>query len=273
MLQECCPGVTRITKTAFDHNDLLKPDEIKTLHDLYVDLPNTKVDIEISFDLVSEKVAPIYDNCLQRHLEVNYSNRNKNKLLDVGKSDIHSKSTPLLLRQAIYCVIYVAYMVLDDKEERRYGILRKKGLTNLFFDKFNIALKKIGHKGDVNAKILLKDKWYFPILRDYCDNKLGISNNYKPYAIPKLPFNYAGHKDGYLGCLLNHLVTHAEYDIYVELFGGSGIGAMQHGQKKATNDVINEFNPFIVNFYDVIKFRFDSFISKCNKMIWSPKVT
>lgn len=192
-----------------------------------------------------------------------------------------NKTTPLLIRQVSYYIIYVSYVLVDINSQRKIGVLRPKyGWGKKWIYELNTALEEVGYTKYISKGLFNNDKWAMPILNDYCNDVLKISlkdivsvstttrkqivSNYTP---PALCFDYAGHKDGYLGYLLNHLVQNVDYRHYVELYGGSGVGLMQHPYLSWTTECINDLDKRNVCFYNVLANRYDEFIKACNTLV------
>ncbi|SEW39028.1 hypothetical protein [[Clostridium] fimetarium] len=202
-------------------------------------------------------------------------------------------AVPLLIRGVMYYLAYTAYSLRDVDHTCKLYMLRKYSYPKLIVRAVNNAFDELGRQKKYwTDKTFSSGKWAMQPLEDYCNNVLGqsatsqqnIGSQVKAsvqttvlnkssvaqanaYIVPTLDFSYAGHKDGYLGYMLSKLIENVNYKTYVELYGGSGIGIMQHPFKHGTEEYINDMDNRNVCYYKVISDRFDDFIAKCNRVV------
>lgn len=86
------------------------------------------------------------------------------------------------------------------------------------------------------------------------------------FVAPLSPVNYAGHKSGYLGYMLQSLVEQRVFDTYLEPFGGSGIGITQFNKEKNKNYYICDGNYANMCYYRVYKLSDDDFEKFINRL-------
>lgn len=73
------------------------------------------------------------------------------------------------------------------------------------------------------------------------------------YKQPKMPFNYAGQKHGELGAALKHLIYQAGvYDVFVDIFGGSGAAFVAFPRRRNAVYVYNDLDKNLTNLFEVI---------------------
>lgn len=73
------------------------------------------------------------------------------------------------------------------------------------------------------------------------------------YRQPKMLFNYAGQKHGELGVALKHLIYQAgSYDVFVDIFGGSGAASVAFPRRSNSVYVYNDLNKDLANLFDII---------------------
>lgn len=73
------------------------------------------------------------------------------------------------------------------------------------------------------------------------------------YNQPKLPFGYAGQKIDEMGVAIKHLVYQAgAYNVFVDVFGGSGAASVAFPRRKNSIYVYNDLDEDLANYIDVI---------------------
>lgn len=76
----------------------------------------------------------------------------------------------------------------------------------------------------------------------------------KRYTQPELPANYKGNKCGELAVAIKNLVYQSgEYDIFCDVFGGSGAASLAVNRRKEAEYVYNELDKMTQNLFAVIK--------------------
>ena len=75
----------------------------------------------------------------------------------------------------------------------------------------------------------------------------------RSYVPPKMPFAYAGMKEGYLGYLISELQKQVPYKKFIDVFGGSGAASVQFKHREDAEYYINDFNYCIVSYYSVMQ--------------------
>lgn len=73
------------------------------------------------------------------------------------------------------------------------------------------------------------------------------------FFAPVAPFMYAGHKDGYLGFMLQKLVEQRNFKQYLEPFGGSGIAITQFKKKQGVSYFLSDANYMNMCYYKLLK--------------------
>lgn len=89
------------------------------------------------------------------------------------------------------------------------------------------------------------------------------------FTAPISPINYAGHKDGFLGFMLQSLVNQRKFDVYLEPFGGGGTGIVQFEKKEKVCYFLSDANYSNMCYYRMLKANdadFDFCISEIEKV-------
>lgn len=73
------------------------------------------------------------------------------------------------------------------------------------------------------------------------------------FTAPAAPINYAGHKDGYLGFMLQELVDKRSFKRYLEPFGGSGVGITQVKKKSGVSYFLSDGSYMNMCYYKMLK--------------------
>ena len=119
------------------------------------------------------------------------------------------------------------------------------GEPKLSFDSqsFIINYMKDRSNSEYNYKIfssgkkMLTYKWRIKPTSMYNDST---------YYAPEVPFDYAGHKDGFLGYAVKEILSTLDYDTYADVFGGSGRALLQYPFNKNITYHINDLNKYNV---------------------------
>lgn len=135
--------------------------------------------------------------------------------------------TPLFIRQtcAWVCYTLLYFGNIISKYFRQKPLTTQSGVCSQIMHDLHLRIKHdYGYEYFAKEKKLLEyNKW--SMLPEVILRK----GNFMP---PVSPVLYAGHKDGYLGFMLQKLVEQRNFKQYLEPFGGSGITITQFKKKK-----------------------------------------
>ncbi len=155
---------------------------------------------------------------------------------------------PLFIRQSCAWVCYTLLYFGDaiSKYFKQEPLTTKSGVCSQIMHDLHLRTKKnFGYEYFAKEKKLFEyNKWSIlpeRILRE------------GNFLAPVSPVNYAGHKSGYLGFMLQSLVDQRSFDTYIEPFGGSGIGITQFHKKEGVKYYISDGNYANMCFYRVLK--------------------
>ena len=73
------------------------------------------------------------------------------------------------------------------------------------------------------------------------------------YIPPKAPITYAGIKQGWLGFLISELQNQVVHNVFMDVFGGSGMSIIQFKHNEDVRYLINDFHCANVCYYKVLK--------------------
>lgn len=156
--------------------------------------------------------------------------------------------TPLFIRQTCAWVCYTLLYFGDtiSKYFRQKPLTTQSGVCSQIMHDLHLRSKHdYGYEYFAKEKKLLEyNKWSMMpevILRK--------GNFFAPVA----PFMYAGHKDGYLGFMLQKLVEQRNFKQYLEPFGGSGIAITQFKKKQGVPYFLSDANYMNMCYYKLLK--------------------
>lgn len=154
---------------------------------------------------------------------------------------------PYVIKLLLWCMAYRAHELYEEYEKKVKEGERKANKTIKKPTDQAILSMIERNSNDEDKNISRKTFTYFGI----SPSRMFEINHYKQIY---LPVTYAGAKNGYLGYALRYLTEFAGvYDNYVDIFGGSGYAYLALNHKNYVSYYINEYNFFIVNYYNVIK--------------------
>lgn len=161
------------------------------------------------------------------------------KLLDHITSLSKKRVYPLIIRKAVYTLVYENYYL--EQEVTGEEILRRLGLNRNVFTKWEMTPKK--------------DFYY---------------DSYKPI---ENPIKYMGQKILQYNFMVRSLVRGLEYTKFVDVFGGSGNVVLSMPYKKGCEYYYNDKDIFISNFFQVIHENKDWFLRELCSFIEKLKST
>lgn len=170
--------------------------------------------------------------------------------------------------QALQAIATIMKKFLKDSEEINGKQIVRNPATMPFLIKqvlFFIAVSCIEHK--ISAKAVDNQKYILDKLNSYLGNT-PVSHNFfskmhntpiqyvqmKRYKQPKiLHISYLGQKNGDLAIAIKNLVYQSgKYDIFCDIFGGSGAALLSVDRRKDSKYVYNELSPRVYNLFCVL---------------------
>lgn len=169
--------------------------------------------------------------------------------------------------QALQAIATIMKKFLKDSEEINGKQIVRNPATMPFLIKqvlFFIAVSCIEHK--ISAKAVDNQKYILDKLNSYLGNT-PVSHNFfskmhntpiqyvqmKEYKQPRLPAKYMGQKNGDLAIAIKNLVYQSgKYDIFCDIFGGSGAALLSVDRRKDSKYVYNELSPRVYNLFCVL---------------------
>lgn len=176
-----------------------------------------------------------------------------------SKKSSKDKTLPLFIRKMISMVCYSLLNLGNTASIKTTGkqVDTNTGVTLQIMQDLHSRCEILGYPFFIKEnKVFQFDKWSISpeeMLRR------------RSYIAPKMPFTYAGIKEGYLGYMISQLQSQVVYDQFLDGFGGSGASSVQFRHNKDAKYFINDFNFCIVSFYRVMladKSVYDEFIYK-----------
>ena len=200
------------------------------------------------YDKAYKIIAEVSKSSLNNYNSCNHSNR----------KSFHT--VPLCIRKAIYFVVYARYV-------NEYGVVHndsikiKRGFQEDTIDNINKELQAINATFTYSNKSFNSDKWD---LSPYNDFKKGI------FVVYKVPFKYMGQKNGIYGFMISSLYEQCyetqKFEVFLDAFGGSGAAVIRVPEYKGVKKYINDYDPIIYNFYNVMKNDYSIFIKQWRKI-------
>lgn len=137
--------------------------------------------------------------------------------------------TPLFIRKTCALICYVLLYFGDSLSKQFFNkpLNRNSGVCTHIMNDLHKRTIDLGYEYfNKENKLFEYNKW--SILPE-------VMLRSESYIAPSSPINYAGHKSGHLGYMLKSLVEQQTFKVYVEPFGGSGIGIAQFPKKDGGN--------------------------------------
>ncbi|NBK00255.1 hypothetical protein D5282_24065, partial [bacterium 1xD8-48] len=200
-------------------NRKLEPsDEDKKLLKIVSDLEKlkksgSKANIEKCLDMALEDIAKMMNTYGGGKNNVGYASRQP-----------HKQVLPFLIQQVLFYIAALCIECYNGEQKVVIQELRKLDVTisHNFFSRKRTTPKQ------------------------YLDMKR--------YTQPELPANYKGNKCGELAVAIKNLVYQSgEYDIFCDVFGGSGAASLAVNRRKEAEYVYNELDKMTQNLFAVIK--------------------
>lgn len=224
----------KVNKKNIDADSTLSQAEQKLLLQIVTDFEaqNEKYDYRSALDSIA-KIMLRYNNVSQ-------------EVVKDGKTTkiaIQPKTLPFLIKQVLFymavaCKIYglcTQAAILDELENRGISISH-----NFFSSKMPVTPV---------AYINMKTKKYLLTPNNF-DSVLSIGD---AQNVMSLPTNYVGQKHEELAVAIKNLVYQAgKYDLFADVFGGSGAASVAVAHNKDANYVYNEKNIAVYNLFEVM---------------------
>jgi len=228
--------------------------------------------------------------------------KKENRPLDILKSmndeklildTIYSKLVTTKWKEA-FDTYEFAFDALVDLLGKNYNVGKDKDITllsdpdstgkkNILHTKVSVEAKRIinyiaylcyGGQNNVNSKYSSQasvldriglshnmfTKWHMSPQKDF---------EFHKYKAPNPPLSYLGCKDGLLGYLVNYLSNQVNHSTFIDIFGGSGAASISKNISKAegVKDIINDYDPIVVNYYRVLSDYNSSFITSLETVL------
>lgn len=170
-----------------------------------------------------------------------------NKIPHSSSKGSRNKTTPLFIRRV--CAM-ICYTLLDFGNFVSIQIMGKQigtntGVTKQIMSDLHQRCVKMGYAYfTIENKLFQYDKW--SISPEEMLRKWG-------YIPPKAPITYAGIKQGWLGFLISELQNQVVHNVFMDVFGGSGMSIIQFKHNEDVRYLINDFHCANVCYYKVLK--------------------
>lgn len=209
-------SINKSQSKAMKKNQLIDalPDGRRKLYSIFgLIQPSGKTEEQLKSDF--EQSFQIIEDALKR---LNISNSSI-----VAKNVSKANGVPMLIRQILFFMCYVAYW-MEDNAKKKGRIGKSKVTQEYFLDRFGFSHNTW-------------TKWGM--------RPLQLSQT-SAYIQPECPIHYKGQKKGELGFAINNLVYCAgKYDCFLDIFGGSGSASAAVCPIDNKKYLYNEWNPTI----------------------------
>jgi hypothetical protein len=224
---------------------------MESLYNMMLKFPHEQSVQEV-FEDSYKTVAEVLNDCFTEH------RKNYPKAKNLW-------AIPLTIRKILYLLVYFRY-AFEFGFDRNKKDVKKAGFSKEIIDGVNREWRLINTVADTKVGIPSSafSNWG---IAPYSDFKQWTS-----YTSPIINVDYAGKKHHEYGFMINYLIDwlwedeNTRFDVFADVFGGSGQAFMNAEPKAGVREYINDFDLMNYTFYKVVSSRCTEFVSLCEEV-------
>jgi hypothetical protein len=179
---------------------------------------------------------------------------------------VNLPAIPSTIRKMLYFLVYSRY-VIEFGFNRNKKEVKRAGFNKEVIDGINreVVAFNQANNSKVSIPACAFTNWN---INPYIDFK-----TVRAYTSPIINVDYAGKKHNEYGFSINHLIEFlwngedTRFDVFADVFGGSGQGFMNAEPKEGVREYINDYDILNYTFYRVVSSRCEKFISLCEEVV------